>query len=423
MASPSPSQRSSAQTPVPDAKTEPTAETVIAPVQAHTSAGHDFLAPPQTPDEIGRLGPYRILKLIAKGGMGFVFQAEDSRLGRMCALKTMLPEIARLPQMKERFLREARAAAQLEHDHIIPIYQVDEVRGVPYIAMPFLRGASLEDWFKQKKKEHPGSPLTEAQILKVGREIARGLAAAHKKGLVHRDIKPANIWLDATAGGRVRILDFGLARLSDNTNDPNLTQSGTIIGTPAYMAPEQALGKKIDGRADLFSLGVVLYRLCTGQIPFRGETSMAIMAAVATVDPPPPDAINVAISPALSALVMQLLVKEPERRLESAKEVVQIIQAIEKSPSSDSSARLPKPASRSSDGSGTTSPRKTPADDAPPASERTCGNKSSKSARMAKPSAARKALLRWEWPIAVGAAVLLLGFAFSALAWLLSQRP
>src|SRR5262245_28623396 len=295
MSSPSSPRRSSAQTPVPDATAPPATDTVSNVDQSPTTGGIDFLAPPQAPDELGRLGPYRILKVISRGGMGIVFQAEDVRLGRLCALKTMLPEVARRPDMKERFLREARAAAQLEHDNIIPIYQVDEDGGVPYIAMPFLKGAALEDWYKQKRKDQRGTPLTEPQILKLGREIARGLAAAHRKGLVHRDIKPANIWLDASAGGRVRILDFGLARLSEATTDPNLTQSGTIIGTPAYMAPEQALGKKIDGRADLFSLGVLLYRLCTGKMPFRGESSMAIMAAAATVDPPPPDAINPAI--------------------------------------------------------------------------------------------------------------------------------
>jgi serine/threonine protein kinase len=423
MRSPSLRQQLPAQTPVPEATASPPSDTVVTPVLEINPSGHDFLAPAQAPDELGRLGPYRILKLLAKGGMGFVFQAEDPRLGRMCALKTMLPEMAQRPDMKERFLREARAAAQLEHDHIIPVYQVDEDRGVPYIAMPFLKGASLEDWYKQKKKDQPGTPLTEAQILKVGREIARGLAAAHKKGLVHRDIKPANIWLDASAGGRVRILDFGLARFSDNSSSPTLTQSGTIIGTPAYMAPEQALGKAIDGRADLFSLGVLLYRLCTGKMPFRGETSMAVMAAAATVDPPPPNTINPAISPALSALVMQLLVKDPERRLESAKEVVQIIQAIEKSPSSGSSARLPKPVSKSSGGSASTSPWKKLTAAAPPAATRKSGDESSKSARIAKPSAARKTLLPWKWPIAVGTAVLLVGFAFSTLLWLISQRP
>jgi serine/threonine protein kinase len=294
------------------------------------SAPIDFLAPAQQPDEIGRLGPYRILKILGQGGMGVVFKAEDPALDRMCALKTMLPEVAKKPAMKERFLREARAAAKLEHDHIIPIYQVAEDRGVPYIAMPFLTGASLEDWFTQKQRAGAKTPLSEAHILKLGREIAKGLAAAHAKGMIHRDIKPANIWLDASAGGRVKILDFGLARLSEGAGEQNLTQSGAILGTPAYMAPEQAQGLKLDGRADLFSLGVALYRLCTGELPFRGDNPMSVLMALATVEPPPVRALNRAISPALSDLVATLLVKDPAKRMASAREVVQRIQEIER---------------------------------------------------------------------------------------------
>ncbi len=296
-----------------------------------TAAATDFLAPAQQADEIGRLGPYRILKVLGQGGMGVVFKAEDPRLDRICALKTMLPEMARKPAMKERFLREARAAAKLEHDHIIPIYQVDEDRGVPYIAMPFLKGASLEDWFKTKQKGQAGTPLTEPQILKLGREIAKGLAAAHERGLVHRDIKPANIWLDATTGGRVKILDFGLARLSEHAGQQNLTQSGTILGTPSYMAPEQARGDKLDGRADLFSLGVILYRLCTGELPFKGDNPIAVLSALALVEPPSVRERNPALSPALAELVTGLLVKDPAKRIASAKEVVQKILAIERS--------------------------------------------------------------------------------------------
>src|SRR5207247_2629952 len=152
-----------------------------------------------------------------------------------------------------RFLREARAAATLEHDHIVAIYQVDEDRGVPFIAMPFLKGLSLDEYLK---KHAAATPLKLAQILKIGREMGKGLAAAHARGLIHRDIKPANVWLDASAGGRVKLLDFGLARLTQQGDEKNLTQAGTILGTPAYMSPEQAQGDKIDARTDLFSLGV-----------------------------------------------------------------------------------------------------------------------------------------------------------------------
>jgi serine/threonine protein kinase len=298
-------------------------------------APSEVLLPPQGEGEIGRLGHYRVLKVLAAGGMGMVFQAEDVRLGRMCALKTMRPDMAKKPEMKERFLREARAAAQLEHDHIIPIHQVDEDNGVPYIAMPFLKGASLEDWFRHKQKSGCKAPLTEVEILKLGREIARGLAAAHEKGLIHRDIKPANIWLDASAGGRVKILDFGLAQLSEGAGQQHLTQFGAIMGTPSYMAPEQAQGLKLDGRADLFSLGVVLYRLGTGELPFKGNNPMNVLMALASHTPPPVRDLNPAISPALSELVMQLLAKDPVNRVGSAKEVVQRLQAIERGAGSD----------------------------------------------------------------------------------------
>jgi hypothetical protein len=210
------------------------------------------LRPAQAPDEIGRLGPYRVLKLRGQGGMGVVFLAEDPHLQRTVALKVMRPDVARKASARERFLREARATARIEHDHIVTIFQVGEDRGVPFLAMQLLKGMSLEDFLKKKQGDNPGMPLTLGQVLKLGREIAKGLAAAHEKGLIHRDIKPANIWLDATAGGRVKILDFGLARPA--AEDTRLTRLGTILGTPAYMAPEQAWGGQTDGRADLFSL-------------------------------------------------------------------------------------------------------------------------------------------------------------------------
>jgi serine/threonine protein kinase len=281
-----------------------------------------FLAPPEGPDEIGRLGAYRVLKLLGRGGMGMVFKAEDPQLQRAVALKVMLPTIAANEAARERFLREARAAAKLEHDNIIAIYQVGDDRGVPYIAMPFLKGMSLEDWLKRNP------PLKMPQILRIGREIARGLQAAHDRGLVHRDIKPANLWLDAATNGRIKILDFGLAR--PEKEDAGLTRSGQILGTPSYMSPEQAEGKKIDGRSDLFSLGVVLYRLCTGVLPFRGPNIMAVLMALATQDPPPAVSLNPEMPPALSDLIARLMRKDPAARPASAKEVVDSIATIER---------------------------------------------------------------------------------------------
>jgi eukaryotic-like serine/threonine-protein kinase len=317
---------------LPDAATLAPVDSGSPPVQrpatAATPQTFTFLAPAQQPDELGRLGPYRVLKVLGQGGMGVVFRAEDSRLQRSVALKVMLPDQAQRPEAKERFLREARAAAALEHDNIVAIYQVDEDRGVAYIAMPFLKGMSLDGWLKQKQQDGRGTPVKLSQVCKIGREIARGLAAAHARGLVHRDIKPANIWLDATAGGRVKILDFGLARAT--SGEQHLTQSGVIVGTPAYMAPEQAQGKPVDARADLFSLGVVLYRMCTGTLPFAGADLVSTLVAVATTDPPAPRSLNPELPPALSDLVMKLLAKDPAQRVASAQEVVKAIQAIEK---------------------------------------------------------------------------------------------
>jgi serine/threonine protein kinase len=288
----------------------------------------DFLSPPRAADEIGRLGSYRILKVLGKGGMGVVFLAEDPQLQRTVALKAMLPEVANKASARERFLREARATAKIEHDHIVTIFQVGEERGVPFLAMQLLKGMTLED-FLRKKQPKTGLPLPVEQILKLGREIAKGLAAAHDKGLIHRDIKPANIWLDATAAGRVKILDFGLAHAAEG-DARRLTQVGQIIGTAAFMAPEQARGDKIDGRADLFSLGCILYRLCTGRLPwYRGDATETLVA-IALEDPAPVQELNPDIPAKLAKLVMKLIAKKADDRPASAKAVAELLQAIDR---------------------------------------------------------------------------------------------
>ena len=244
---------------------------------------YDFLAPAEQADELGRLGPYRVLKVLGAGGMGVVFRAEDPGLQRLVALKAMLPALACSPSAKERFFREARAAAALKHPHIVTIFQVGEDRGAPFLAMEFLEGEPLDERLKRETR----LPLPE--ILRIGREIAEGLADAHEKSLIHRDIKPANIWLEGKKA-HVKILDFGLARAMDD--QAHLTQSGAIIGTPAYMAPEQACGKPVDHRCDLFSLGCVLYRMCTGEMPFKGNDTLAILSALALDNPAPPRSLN-----------------------------------------------------------------------------------------------------------------------------------
>lgn len=289
-----------------------------------------FLAPPQAPDELGRLGGYRVLRLLGQGGMGMVFHAEDVRLQRPVALKVMKPEVAGDPTSRERFLREAQAAARLRHDHIVTVYQVGEERGVLFLAMEFLDGASLDSWLRSGRRP------TLTQVLRLGKEIARGLAAAHAKGLIHRDIKPANIWLDAAHQGRVKILDFGLAHTQQE--DVHLTRSGTVIGTPAFMAPEQARGEEADPRADLFSLGCVLYVLATGELPFTGRNATAVLSAVLTKDPKPTRALNPAISEELDKLIERLLWKEPAGRPATAQEVVTALQAMERATASAGTA-------------------------------------------------------------------------------------
>jgi WD40 repeat protein len=281
----------------------------------------EFLAPPQAADELGRLGGFRILKILGHGGMGVVFQGEDPRLGRKVAIKAMLPYLAGSRLSQERFLREARTAAALENDHIVPILQVGEDRGAPFIVMPLLKGESLEVRLQREGK------LPVPVILRVGREIAEGLAAAHGACLIHRDIKPSNIWLEAPLE-RVKILDFGLARAT-TVEETILTQTGAIIGTPAYMAPEQAAGESLDSRCDLFSLGCVLYRLCAGKPPFQGRGSMATLMAVANENPSPPLSLNVEVPPELSDLVMHMLAKDPAKRPDSARAVIESIARIE----------------------------------------------------------------------------------------------
>jgi tRNA A-37 threonylcarbamoyl transferase component Bud32 len=297
------------------------------PGQSSAAAGQHMavLGPAQAADEIGRLGGYRVLRVLGAGGMGIVFEAEDPQLKRKVALKVMRPELAEVPANRHRFLREAQAAAAIEHDHIVTIHQVGEDRGVPFLAMPLLKGETLEDALRRAEGVSPPVTLPLADVLRITREIAAGLAAAHAAGLTHRDIKPANIWLEKS--GRVKILDFGLAR--PEQDDAHLTQTGSIAGTPQYMAPEQASGQPVDSLSDLFSLGVVLYRLLTGRLPFCGPNAMAILRSLAVETPEPPHKIRPETPRALSDLAMRLLAKAPQDRPQSASGVVQELEKIE----------------------------------------------------------------------------------------------
>jgi serine/threonine protein kinase/DNA-directed RNA polymerase subunit RPC12/RpoP len=304
-----------------------------------------FLAPAKEVDEIGRLGGFRVLGKLGAGGMGLVLLAEDPMLQRKLALKVMQPSLASDTKARARFLREAQSAAKLVHENVITVHSVGEHNGVPYLAMPLLKGLPLDKYLEDRKAPSSESsgvffaaalgqyePMPMDEVLKYGTQIAEGLAAAHDGGLVHRDIKPANIWLEelpAPAGTRrwrVKILDFGLARSPNEVS--NLSQSGIILGSPAYMAPEQARGEKIDHRADLFALGCVLYEMATGQRAFPGDETISVLRRLASEDPTPPKEINTSLPPGLSPLILQLLEKDAADRPASAHDVVARLEKI-----------------------------------------------------------------------------------------------
>jgi hypothetical protein len=264
-----------------------------------------FLSPAERPDEMGRLGGYRILRLLGEGGMGYVFAAEDLALLRPVALKVLQPQVAAEPAARERFLREGQSAAAVRSPYIITIYHVSEANGVPFLVMELLQGLTLEQWLRQQ----PGQP-DETVLLKVAEDVLVGLEAAHALGLIHRDIKPTNLWLELSPP-RVKLLDFGLTR---TVAAPQLTHTGTIVGTPAYMAFEQANQLPLDGRADLYSLGAVLYRMAMGRPPFERESTMATLLALALDEPPPLQGVT----PALTAFIRRLMARKPEQRPASA---------------------------------------------------------------------------------------------------------
>lgn len=292
----------------------------LGPHDAATPSGvtFSFLGPPQRADALGTMGPYQVLEVLGAGGMGLVFRAFDPRLQRELAIKVIRPDLDGRTRAVDRFLQEARAAAAVEHENIVTIYQADEVGGVPYLAMPLLRGQSLEE-----RLQTAGGPLPVDEVLRMGREAALGLAAAHERGLVHRDVKPANLWLEAGTG-RVKVLDFGLAFAG------GAEEAGLIVGTPAYMAPEQARSLPLDGRADLFSLGCVLYRAATGQIAFEGKDTIDLLLRIATEPVTPPRQVNPRLPADVAALIERLLAKEPAERPASARQLADEIAALER---------------------------------------------------------------------------------------------
>jgi serine/threonine protein kinase len=277
----------------------------------------ESLTPSEDPYRLGRLDGYEITGVIGAGAMGVVLKAIDPTLDRIVALKVMSPHIATHATARKRFAREAKAAAAVLHPNVISIYAVSSGGAIPYLVMAYIRGGSL-----QKRIDREGA-LNTGEILRIGSQIAAGLAAAHDQGLVHRDIKPENIMLGEGVE-RVTLTDFGLARSVD---DASVTQHGTIAGTPQYMSPEQARAESVDQASDLFSLGSVLYTLCTGRVPFRAESSHGVMRKIIDEEPVPIRELNPEIPEWLCDIVTKLMAKDKAARFTSAKNVHALLES------------------------------------------------------------------------------------------------
>jgi serine/threonine protein kinase len=275
-----------------------------------------LLGPTDDPRMLGRIGPYEIVGVLGRGGMGVVFKGFDGALNRYVAIKMLLPHLATSGAARKRFAREAQAAAAVVNDHVMAIHNVAEWQGMPYLVMPYGRGSSLQ------KRLNDEGPLEVAEVLRIGMQTAKGLAAAHAQGLVHRDVKPANILLDEGVE-RVTLTDFGLARAVD---DISLTRVGMLAGTPQYMSPEQARGQSVDARSDLFSLGSIMYAMCTGQAPFRAESSYGVLRLITDSQPRCIREINADIPEWLERIVMKLLSKAAAERFASAGDVATLLE-------------------------------------------------------------------------------------------------
>lgn len=275
-----------------------------------------LLGPTDDPGMLGRIGSYEIFGLLGYGGMGAVFKAHDPGLNRYVAIKILLPHLASSGAARARFRREGHAAAAVVDDSVLPIYVVDEWQGIPYLVMQYTRGVSLQ------KRIHDRGPLELKEILRIGLQAARGLAAAHAQGLVHRDVKPSNILLDGSVD-RALLTDFGLARAAD---DASLTATGIIAGTPQYMSPEQARAETVDNRSDLFSLGSVMYAMCTGRAPFRAESSYSVLRLITDNEPRPIREINPDVPQWLCAIISKLMAKQVNDRFASAQEVAKLLE-------------------------------------------------------------------------------------------------
>ncbi len=258
-----------------------------------------------------RVGRFRVVAVRGAGAMGVVYEADDELLGRRAAVKVLRRAVAADPGARARFLREARATAAVRHPNVVFIHEVGEDEAGPYLVMELLAGESLGARLRREGR------LTVAEVVRVGRAVAAGLEAAHAAGLIHRDVTPDNVWLGPD--GEVKLLDFGLVRAAA---DAATTHPGTVVGTPRYMAPEQARAGPVDARADLFGLGAVLYHVATGVPPFPGDDTLTVLATLATYTPPPADRVTAAVPRRLAALLARMMAKDPAARPPTAAAVV-----------------------------------------------------------------------------------------------------
>ncbi len=258
-----------------------------------------------------KYGRYQIVKELGRGAMGVVYQAHDPQIDRLVALKVLRQDRVSSEDLVKRFLKEAKAIGRLSHPNIVTVYDVGQDHDTIYIAMEYLEGQPLNEPMREKK-------LPLEQIVNLGVQVAQAVGYAHKNGVVHRDIKPTNIIL--TPDGQVKITDFGIARIEDPTA-PQQTQAGEILGTPVYMSPEQVMGHPVDGRSDLYSLGVILYEQSVGKRPFGGNNLAAIFRAITQDAPEDPASLDPSIPQPLSRLIVKSLSKEPDQRFNTGKEM------------------------------------------------------------------------------------------------------
>jgi serine/threonine-protein kinase len=269
-----------------------------------------------------KIGRFKIIEELGRGGMAVVYKAYDPNINRPLAIKVLLEERCANKEYRSRFLAEAKAAGLLSHPNIVTIFDIGEVNDRPYIAMELLEGEPLDEYMKST----PNRSLRDD--LGIGIQLAKALHYAHSKGVVHRDIKPSNI-IRVKGSNNVKITDFGIARVED-PDMTRQTQMGEVLGTPQYMSPEQALGRKVDARSDLYSVGVVLYQLLTGKKPFEGGTIATLLLQITTTEPPPIDAVVPGIPKSVKLIVERLLRKDPEKRFQNGKDlVIALIDAIE----------------------------------------------------------------------------------------------